>query len=44
MDLNVKIERFGLGEFAFTGTYFTNIDMDDSVSVRSSLAITSWNF
>ncbi|KAH8331516.1 hypothetical protein KR074_004997, partial [Drosophila pseudoananassae] len=34
MDLNLKVERFGLGEFAFTGTYFTNIDMDDSVTVE----------
>lgn len=36
MDLNVKIERFGQGEFAFTGTYFTTIEMDESVTVRSS--------
>ncbi|KAH8320670.1 hypothetical protein KR067_006792, partial [Drosophila pandora] len=34
MDLNLKIERFGLGEFAFTGTYFTTIEMDESVTVE----------
>ncbi|KAH8272918.1 hypothetical protein KR018_009907, partial [Drosophila ironensis] len=34
LDLHIKIERFGLGEFGFSGTYFTNIIMDENVMIE----------
>ncbi|XP_043645329.1 uncharacterized protein LOC122614745 [Drosophila teissieri] len=34
MDMNLRIERISRSEFGFSGTFFWNIDMDDSVTVE----------
>ncbi|XP_002034423.2 uncharacterized protein LOC6609769 [Drosophila sechellia] len=34
MDMNLRIERISRSEFGFSGTFFWNIDMDDSVMVE----------
>lgn len=35
MDMNLRIERISRSEFGFSGTFFWNIDVDDSVMVIS---------
>nr|XP_017025081.1 uncharacterized protein LOC108076657 isoform X2 [Drosophila kikkawai] len=37
MDLDMRIERVGRGEFFFSGTFFWNIDLDDSVLVEMQI-------
>lgn len=39
MNMDIRIERVGKGEFFFTGTFFWNIDLDDSVLASGGFII-----